>query len=150
MVVEPSPASAFVMAEADLLLELLIVPLDAPSKLGAFDEVGERGVFRQGREPIFGRLVLPLRPLDQEPFFWPRRRAPVITMRWPDTHGREARAERRICPLAPSDSVPSARRQGLRQRLGRERLLLGGAAGGGGRASAGAPFLGRQRPPPRG
>jgi hypothetical protein len=41
VVVEASPATAFVVTEADLLLELLIVPLDAPAQLGLVDEVGE-------------------------------------------------------------------------------------------------------------
>ena len=44
MVVEASPAAALVVTEADLLLELLVVALDAPAQLGLVDEVGERCV----------------------------------------------------------------------------------------------------------
>ena len=89
--VEASPPSAFVVTEADLLLELLVIPLDAPAQLGLVDEVGERRVAWQGGEPIFGRFALALWPLDQEPFLRSRCGAPVIPMRRPDAHGGEAR-----------------------------------------------------------
>jgi hypothetical protein len=100
MMVEASPATAFEMTEADLLLELEIVALDAPAQLGLADEIGELGLHRQGREPILGRFALALRPLDQEPFLGPGCRMPVVAMRRPDAHGGEARAQRRWCPLA--------------------------------------------------
>ena len=80
MVVEAAPASPFIMAEADLLLELLVVALDPPSELGLIDEVSELGVFRQGGEPVFGRLGLILRPFDQEPFLGSRCGVPVVAM----------------------------------------------------------------------
>jgi hypothetical protein len=38
--VESPPASALVVAKADLLLELLIVPLDAPAQLGKINDQG--------------------------------------------------------------------------------------------------------------
>ena len=69
--VEASPPSAFVVTEADLLLEFLVIPLDAPAQLGLVDEVGERHILWQGREPVFGRLAFALWPLDQEPFLGP-------------------------------------------------------------------------------
>ena len=78
------------MTEADLLFELMIVPLDAPSDLGLFDEVAERSILRQGREPVFDGFGLACRPLDEEPFLGPRRWAPVIPMCRPDADGGEA------------------------------------------------------------
>ncbi len=42
--VEASPAAAFVVTEADLLLELLVISLDAPAQFGQVDEVGEHHV----------------------------------------------------------------------------------------------------------
>src|ERR1035441_10110506 len=65
MVVEAAPSSPFEMSQPDLLLEFLIVALDAPAQLGDVDQLAEGDVFRKGREPVFGRLVLALRPLDQ-------------------------------------------------------------------------------------
>ena len=69
---EAAPSAPFEMPEPDLLLELLIVALDAPAQLGEIDQAVEGDVLRKRREPVFGRLVLALRPLDQQPFFRPR------------------------------------------------------------------------------
>lgn len=57
---EAAPTSAVIMAKADLLFEFLIISFDPPSQLGLVDEVGEFGIFRQGREPVLGRLDLAL------------------------------------------------------------------------------------------
>jgi hypothetical protein len=38
MVVKAAPAAALVVAEADLLLELLVVALDPPARLGGVDQ----------------------------------------------------------------------------------------------------------------
>src|SRR5260370_20083700 len=66
--VEAAPPASFKVAQPDLLLELLIVALDAPAQLGGVDQIAERDVSRQGREPIFGWFILALGPLDQQPF----------------------------------------------------------------------------------
>lgn len=39
-----SPAAAFILAKADLLLEFLIIPFDAPAQFGGIDEMLERDV----------------------------------------------------------------------------------------------------------
>jgi hypothetical protein len=44
---ETAPAAPFKMAEPDLLLELLIVPLDAPAQFGEIDKTTESNVVRQ-------------------------------------------------------------------------------------------------------
>jgi hypothetical protein len=41
VVVEAAPAAALVMPEAELLLRLQVIPLDAPAQLGEADEVLE-------------------------------------------------------------------------------------------------------------
>jgi hypothetical protein len=41
VVVEASPPSAFEVVQADLILELLVVPFDAPTQLGKADEIFE-------------------------------------------------------------------------------------------------------------
>src|SRR5580704_13989632 len=41
---EASPCAPLVMAEADFLLEVLIITLDSPAQLGEIDEVAERHV----------------------------------------------------------------------------------------------------------
>ena len=45
--VEAAPSSPFEMPEPDLLLELLIIALDAPAQLGEIDQVAEGDVLRQ-------------------------------------------------------------------------------------------------------
>ena len=50
---EAPPGAALVMAEADFLLEFLIVALDAPAQLGEVDQGGKRHVAIDGREPEF-------------------------------------------------------------------------------------------------
>ena len=69
---EAAPAAPLVMAEPDLLLELMIVALDAPAQLGEIDQVGKGHVLGQGGEPILDRLRLAFGPLDQQPFLVPR------------------------------------------------------------------------------
>ena len=46
VVVEASPASAFEVVEADFLLEVLVVALDAPPELGQLDQAIEGDIFR--------------------------------------------------------------------------------------------------------
>ena len=67
MVVEASPASTFEMPEPDLLLEVVIVTLNAPAQLGGVDQIAKRDFRRERREPIFGPLAILLAailPLD--------------------------------------------------------------------------------------
>src|SRR5512138_654591 len=67
VVVEAAPRSPLEVIEAELLLHLLVVALDAPAQLGCADEILERGADGQGREPELGRLLLALRPRAEEP-----------------------------------------------------------------------------------
>src|SRR5436853_402693 len=64
---EAAPSPAFEVPEPNLLLELLIIALDAPAQLSQIDEGGKIDVFRQGRQPVFDRLLLAFGPLDQQP-----------------------------------------------------------------------------------
>ena len=61
---EAAPSAPFEMPEPDLLLEFLIVALDAPAQLGDVDQPAEGDALGKGREPVFGRLILALRPLN--------------------------------------------------------------------------------------
>ena len=72
MVMKASPASAFVVAQPQFLLEVLIVSLDAPAQLGHFDQLSDGGVCWQCGEPVLGRLRIAFGPLDQQPFVGPR------------------------------------------------------------------------------
>src|SRR3989441_43785 len=83
MMMEASPAAALEMVEPELILELLIVALDAPAQLGEADEAGEGRRLRQGREPILRGLRVAPRPLDQHPPLWPWLRALLTPMGGP-------------------------------------------------------------------
>ena len=62
---EAPPSSTLVAIETDPLLKVLEVALDAPAQLGRVNERVDRGCGGQRGEPVFGRCVLALRPLDQ-------------------------------------------------------------------------------------
>jgi hypothetical protein len=59
-VMEARPAAALIMPEADFLLEVVIIALDAPAQLGEVDEAAEQYVAVDGREPELGGRSLPL------------------------------------------------------------------------------------------
>ena len=69
MVVKTAPPAPFIIAEAEFLLELLIVALDPPSQLGEIDQTLKADLLRQCGKPIFGRLSFASLPLDQQPLF---------------------------------------------------------------------------------
>ena len=66
VMVKASPASTFIVIEAQFLLEFLIVALDPPAQFGSFHEPREGCIRRQGREPVFGRRAFVLRPFDEQ------------------------------------------------------------------------------------
>ena len=74
VVMETSPTAPLEVREADLTFQFLVVALDAPAQFSGVDENFERCVFRQGREPVFGRCFLAFGPFDQQPFERGRRR----------------------------------------------------------------------------
>ena len=89
--VEATPSTPFEVAEPNLLLEFLIIALDAPAQFGDVDETAQGDVLWQGRKPVFSRLVLALRPLDQQPFLRPRFSQPINSMRDANTHPSKPR-----------------------------------------------------------
>src|SRR5713101_5455165 len=99
---EASPSSTFEMPEPDLLLELLIIALDAPAQLGEVDQSRKIDVLRKGREPVFGRLVIALGPLDQQPLFRSTVGEPVIAMRHTNTQACKTRGDRKSTRLNSS------------------------------------------------
>src|SRR5450756_1140496 len=87
VVMESSPASAFVVVQAELVLQLLVVSFDPPAKLDDLDQRGERRVGRHRREPVLCRFLLPSGPLDQEPLFGARFSRPVIAVSRTNSEG---------------------------------------------------------------
>src|ERR1700687_4023624 len=65
VMVEALPAAPFVVVQAHLVLQLLVVALDPPAELDQPHEIVER--YRRGdvREPVLRRFLLSGRPLHQ-------------------------------------------------------------------------------------
>ncbi|MBM2804216.1 MAG: hypothetical protein HW419_2109 [Deltaproteobacteria bacterium] len=122
VMMKSTPAPSLVVAQAELLLELLIVPLNAPAHLGGPDQIHKRGVSGQRRQPILGRFCLIYRPFDQQPLFGTRSAKPlVVTMRRPHSHSGEARRQWLVGSLAPAHRAPSLGWQRFGQLLHTER-----------------------------
>src|SRR4249920_3932912 len=118
---EAAPSAPFIVPEPDLLLELLIIPLDTPAQLGEVDELAEADFRRQRREPIFGRLDFALGPLDQQPLLRCQFRDQPI-MPDPNAYTRKARRQPIGRPFPPSDRTPSMLGQSKRYLLGRDQI----------------------------
>src|SRR5882672_12802592 len=102
--VEAAPSAPFIVPEPDLLLELLIVALDTPAQFGGVDESAEGDVFGKGREPVFCRRVLALRPFDQQPLF--HRGRGEVAMPDANANARKPRGEPVGGAFAPPDPPP--------------------------------------------
>src|SRR5215210_1754767 len=101
------PAASFIVPETNLLLEFLIIPLDAPAQFRQINKLWQGDLFRQGREPVLGRVLLAHGPLDQAPLLRPHSRTPVVAVSRPHSHSRKARRQRSLGALAPGDHMPS-------------------------------------------
>src|SRR6266446_7411631 len=123
---EARPAAALIVAEADFLLEVVIIALDAPAQLGEIDEAAERHVAVDGCEPEFGGRGLALGPFDEQCLFG----EPCFAPDWRDAHAYAGKA--RLQPLvgafSPSDGAPGvlgqAECQGFDTDARRLRIVL--------------------------
>ncbi len=67
MVVEPPPTSTLVVAQTEVLLQILVVALDALALMAGAGQLVDRRVLWQGRQGVFARLGIACRPLDEQP-----------------------------------------------------------------------------------
>ena len=120
--VKATPAPSLIVAQAEFLLELLIVPFNAPAHFGGLNQIDKCGVSRQRRQPILGRFCLIYRPFDQQPLFCTWRTKPLLVpMRSPHSHSGEARRQFGVAPLTPDHRAPSLRGQRFGQPIHAER-----------------------------
>ena len=106
MMVEATPAAAFVVTETDLLLEFEIVAFDPPAQLGLIDHAFERDVGRQRGEPVVIRFGCALRPFDQQPLFGRRFAAPGVVVRRTHPPSGKPRGQWRVAAVTPLDLLP--------------------------------------------
>src|SRR5215475_8533857 len=123
--VEATPAAALEVAKPNLLLEFLVFALIPPTQLVLLHQSLQCSALRQRREPVFGRLALTLGPLDQQPFFRPALVPPEVTPRNAHAHPRKPRGQVLGRAFAPCHRAPSGFGQAKRERLDRERPVLG-------------------------
>src|SRR5262245_38488227 len=121
--VKAAPSAAFVVSEPDLLLEFLVVALDAPAQLGEVDQSIEDDFFRQVREPVTGRFGFALRPFDQQPLGRMRRVPSIVVMGRAYPQPARARAKPVVGAFTPSDRAPTPFRLTQGQLLDRYRLV---------------------------
>src|SRR5450755_4305894 len=114
---EASPAPALVVTETEVLLQVLIVVLDAPALMGSADQLVERRALGQRRQAILGRLFLARGPLDEQPLLGPQPRLAGVAPRVAHPSRGEAAAECGVGAFAPADGLIRLGGQGLRQRL---------------------------------
>src|SRR6201993_3981752 len=146
MMMKTAPVAALVVAEAVLLLELLVIPLDPPARLGNPHEALPRRAPGQIGEPVLGWLPFPFWPLDHQPLLRPRLGALGVAVPRAHPHRGEAGRQLALTALAPSDGAPDAGGQTTGQCLERHRPMLGIAVQSGGWGSATGPGSRRQRP----
>jgi len=101
MMVKATPASSFIMGKTEFLLQFLVIALDAPAHPGHGNEPFERGVRGQGRQDVFFRFLLPLGPLDEQPFLVAYGSPLVVTMRRPHPNRGKATGQCRVAALPP-------------------------------------------------
>ncbi|KVU18824.1 hypothetical protein WK62_23580 [Burkholderia ubonensis] len=77
---KPSPTAPFVVAQTEILFQILIVALDAPALVGDANQRVERRVWRQSRKPIIERLRITFGAFDQQPFLIAQCGPPVIAV----------------------------------------------------------------------
>ena len=91
MVVKTAPSAPLIIAEAEFLLQLLIIALDPPCNLAKSTKASKVMSSGLSGKPILGRLAFSFRPLDQQPFFGAQLAQFVIAMRRPHTLPCKAR-----------------------------------------------------------
>ena len=74
-------AAAFEVVESESVFEFAVVVLDPPADLGESDQLWERGVGGQVRQPVVGGFGLIGRPFGDEPAF--RQAAVGVTRDFP-------------------------------------------------------------------
>lgn len=96
VMVKAAPTSPLEMGKTDFALQFLIVPFDAPAQFGDVDERCQRGVFGQGREPVFGGRFFARRPFDEQPLLCCKRLTLVTSVGRAHPQRGKARGEWRI------------------------------------------------------
>ena len=107
VMMKAAPTPSLVVAQTELLFEILIIPFNAPAHLGGLDQIDKGCVSGQRRQPILGRFGLINRPFDQQPLFgtWSAQPLLVAMGRAHSDRGK-ARGQVLVGSLAPTYRAP--------------------------------------------
>src|SRR5450432_4727860 len=103
VMMESAPTPAFIVAEPELLLEVLVVALDAPAHVGLRDQIVQGNAFGEVGQVILEGLDVARRPFDQQPLFRAQARLADVSSGMAYAHGSKPPAERFIGAFAPAD-----------------------------------------------
>ncbi len=109
------------MIEPQLILKLLVVPLDPPTDFGERDEFGEFHVFRNGGDPVFRRFRLAFGPLHEKPLDGARIASLFVSVCGTNALGRKAGNHHSLRTLAPVYRLPGLPWQQVGKLPGRDR-----------------------------
>jgi hypothetical protein len=115
VIVKAAPTSPFVVRQSDVLFQVLIVMVNAPSQRRVIDKAFGSDRFRTRGPPVPGRLLLALPPFDDQPFHAARLSPQGIAMCRPDPDACEAGTQLRVFSHPPGDGSPRFRIQRERQ-----------------------------------
>src|SRR6218665_370210 len=122
VVMKSSPTSAFIVPQPQLLLQVLIIALDAPAHVCSAHQIVQCAGSWQAREVILFRPCLARWPFDEQPLL---RKEPGFSLIAPGTaHPQCRKASRQgfIATFAPTDALQGTLRQTLREGFDTDRL----------------------------
>src|ERR1019366_1567941 len=107
---EATPVASFIVVQAQLGFQFLVIPLDAPSSHGGGHQALHSSGGGQSAQPVVDGFGLTLWPFDEQPLL----RAGAQSVRGPYAQRAEARAQRRVRPLSPRERAEAAGGHSLR------------------------------------
>src|SRR5437870_5355036 len=111
MMMKSAPASAFIVSQAQLLLQFLVVALNDPAVFCHLDQHLEMGLRRQCRVPVISGFGFLSRPFDEQPLFRLKFGSLVVPTGMAHSHSGKAGSQISICPFTPCDVLPTGRWQ---------------------------------------
>src|SRR6185312_970879 len=103
---EAQPSSPFVVVEAKLALELLVVALDPPTHLREVHDLRDAGACGQVAKPELDGRSLGGRPFNEQPLERPLFAPPRFPLRCSHSQQCESRAHLALRPVSPPYGSP--------------------------------------------
>lgn len=145
VMMKPSPTTSLVMAQPEVLLQVLIVTLDTPALVGNANQHVERRILGQRRQIVLARLVFLRWPLDEQLLLRTQPGLARVAAGVAHAQGSKPIAQHLIRSLAPMNELEGLGRQRQGQCLDVHGLALGRAPRHDAQAAPPAIRLGRQR-----